>query len=591
MKPWLVPLVLTAVSLPGLTAGARLAQHDTEDDRLIAFFKAHLEKEFRARPLEATRLGEHRFDHLLDDLSPKARAGWAKRYRATLADLPKKVVYKKLARPGQIDYEILEHHLKRELWLAENTRPFDDDPRTWNDYLTESIYLLLTQSTLPLQRNVQNAAARLAQLPRVIEAAKASLDKPPRVFVETAIRQNKGAIAFYQKGVFELAGETAALSELKPAAAKAVVALEGYQKWLEGTLLPRAAGDWRIGKEKFARKLEYELNAGRSAERVLRDAEEEFARVEREMVVVARQLWSRTHPGKALPPDDPAGRRQLIRAVLAVLNRDHGKPEDLVKDARAAADKIKAFIRKNDLLRLPAPDNCKIVQMPEFQRGNTVAYLNPAPPLDHKASSYYAISPPPRHWDARTAASFMEEYNRHMLHILTIHEAYPGHYVQLEYSNRYGSPIRRVLHSGVFEEGWAVYTEGMMLDQGYGAGDLALRLNQLKWYLRTVANAILDHKMHCTTMSDEEALAFLVGRAYQSRGEAVGKIIRAKQTSCQLSNYFVGRMAFYRLRQAVQREEGDSFHLGRFHEAVLDHGSPPVKYLPELVRARLKKPR
>jgi uncharacterized protein (DUF885 family) len=163
--------------------------------------------------------------------------------------------------------------------------------------------------------------------------------------------------------------------------------------------------------------------------------------------------------------------------------------------------------------------------------------------------------------------------------------------VQLEYANRCPSLIRKVLYSGVFAEGWAVYTEQMMLDQGYGRGDPVLRLNQLKFYLRAVANAILDHKMHCTEMSDDEALAFLTKQVFQSEGEAVGKIIRAKQTSCQLSTYFVGRTAFYKLRQSVQRELGEAFNLGRFHEAVLDHGTLPVKYLPELVRERLKRPR
>src|SRR5262249_51372412 len=147
------------------------------------------------------------------------------------------------------------------------------------------------------------------------------------------------------------------------------------------------------------------------------------------------------------------------------------------------------------------------------------------------------------------------------------------------------------LQSGVFAEGWAVYTEQMMLDQGYGNGDLALRLHQLKWYLRAVTNAILDYKMHCAGMTDEEAMALLVGRAFQSEGEAVGKIIRSKQSSCQLSTYFVGRTAFYRLRQSVERELGEKFELGRYHEAVMDHGTLPVKYLPELVRERLKKPR
>ena len=229
--------------------------------------------------------------------------------------------------------------------------------------------------------------------------------------------------------------------------------------------------------------------------------------------------------------------------------------------------------------------------MPEFRRGNSAAYLDPALPLDPLGSSNYAVSPPPADWSAARIRGFLEEYNRHMLQVLTIHEAYPGHYVQLEYSNRSPSLIRRVLGSGVFAEGWAVYTEQMMLDQGYGDGDLELRLNQLKFYLRAVANAILDHKMHCTEMSDEAALRFLINDAFQSEGEARLKIIRAKQSSVQLSTYFVGRTAFYNLRQQIQRELGEKFDLGRYHEAVLIYGSVPVKYLPELVRRRLAEPR
>ena len=221
--------------------------------------------------------------------------------------------------------------------------------------------------------------------------------------------------------------------------------------------------------------------------------------------------------------------------------------------------------------------------MPEFMRGNSVAYLNPSPPLDRQAVSEYAISPPPADWSPARVASFLEEYNRSMLKILTIHEAYPGHYVQLAYSNRVPSLIRRVLSSGTFAEGWAVYTEQMMLDQGFGEGDLGLRLQQLKFYLRAVVNAILDRKMHAEGMTDEQAMELLVGRAFQTEGEAVGKIIRSKQSSAQLSTYFVGRLAFYRLRQKVQRAQGDRFDLARFHEAVLAHGTLPVKYLPELV--------
>jgi uncharacterized protein (DUF885 family) len=225
--------------------------------------------------------------------------------------------------------------------------------------------------------------------------------------------------------------------------------------------------------------------------------------------------------------------------------------------------------------------------MPEFMRGNSVAYLNPAPPLDARGSSEYAVSPPPSDWTPQQVESYLREYNRAMLKILTIHEAYPGHYVQLEHSNRCPSLIRRVLSSGTFAEGWAVYTEQMMLDQGFSQGDLALRLQQLKFYLRAVVNAILDNHMHAGTMSDKEAMDLLVGRAFQTEGEALGKIVRAKQTSAQLSTYFVGRVAFYRLRQQIQREMGERFDLERFHEAVLSHGTIPVKYMPELVRESL----
>jgi uncharacterized protein (DUF885 family) len=585
MRRLLLPLLV----LPLVGLAARTAEDP--DARLAAFFKEYLDAEFKARPLEATRLGDHRFDDVLDDVSRAARAGWMKRYQEALAELPRRVEYRKLSRGGQIDYEILRHELTYKLWELDNTRPFEDDPQTYNLYLTDSVYLLFTQSTLPRATNVRNAAARIDALPRVVAAAKASLKKPARELVETAIRRNRGAISFYENGIYELAGESPATSALRPPARRAVGALKAYQEYLEKELLPRATGDWRLGRERFARKLALELNAGLTALEVLKEAEAEFARVRGEMYVVARQLWGRTHKGLPLPPDDPAGRRETITKVLDVLNREHGKAEELLGEAKKFSEQIKAFIRKNDVLRLPEPDRCRIIEMPEFQRGYSVAYLNPAPPLDPKASSYYAISPPPGHWDARRKESYLEEYNRHLMQVLTIHEAYPGHYVQLEYSNRHPSPIRRVLQSGVFSEGWAVYTEQMMLDQGYGGGDLALRLNQLKFYLRAVANAILDHKMHGRTMSDEEVMELLVKQCFQSEGEAVGKVLRAKQQSCQLSTYFVGRTAFYTLRQKVQRELGAKFDLGRFHEAVLAHGTLPVKYLPELVRARLKEPR
>jgi uncharacterized protein (DUF885 family) len=580
-------LVMGIVMLGAAWSAAGRGEDVTADGKLDAYFRQYLEELFRRRPLEATRLGDHRFDARLDDLSAEARAGWAELARKTLESLPRQVERERLSAAGKIDYEIFEHELIKSLWLVENTRPFEEDPRIYNEYVNDSVYLLFTQSTLPRATNLANAAARMRQIPHVLATARRNLTRPPRVVAETAIRQNRGAIAFYERDLFPLAGEGPESGPLRAAAAEVVVALRQYQEFLEHDLLPRADGQWRLGADKFARKLDLELDAGLTAAELLAAAEAEFAEVRRDMVDIARQLWGRYFPNQPLPPDDAEGRQTTVRTVLDAVGREHGRPEDLAGDARATVARIKEFIRRRDLLRLPEPDRCRIVEMPEFQRGNAMAYMNNAPPLDPQAASFYAISPPPKDWDAERVESLLREYNRHMLQLLTIHEAYPGHYVQMEYANRNRSLIRRVLGSGVYIEGWAVYMEQTMLDEGYGEGDLALRLTQRKMHLRTVANAILDHQMHCTEMSDEEAMDLLAHRAFQSEGEARLKIVRAKQSSCQLSTYFAGRTAMIRLRQEMQRERGDRFQLGRYHEAVLDLGSVPVKVLPALVRQQL----
>ncbi len=582
---WRIAAVVACILIAGLVSA--LAQK-TENEKLESFFRRYLDERLRQRPVEATKLGDHRFDSQLEDVARPARDGWLAHTRRTLKELPKQVDYSRLSRPAQVDFEIFKHDLETQIWLTENTKPFEEDPRTYNDYINDSVYVLLTQSTLPKETNIANCLARMAQIPRVIATAKQTLTHPPKPILETAIRQNRGAISFYETELFQFAGETPQRDKLKSAAEPVVAALKDYQKFLEGELMSRATGEWRLGKRKFARKLELVLDAGLTADQVFADAEAEYDRVQRDMYVVARQLWSRYFPKSPLPPDDADGRRTTISKVIQAVSQEHGKPEELLRDAQATVARIKTFISEKDILRLPDPDRCQVIEMPEFKRGNSLAYLDNAPPLDPDAASLYAISPPPSDWGAEKVKSFLEEYNRHMLQILTIHEAYPGHYVQLEYSNRSGSLLRRVLQSGVYIEGWAVYTEQTMLDQGYGDGDLALRLMQLKFYLRAVANTILDYRMHCAKMTDDEVMKLLVEGAFQSEGEARLKIIRAKQSSTQLSTYFVGRMAHYRLRQQMERELGEKFDLARYHQAVLEQGSIPVKYLPELVRVRLK---
>lgn len=581
---------LRTAILVGIAIGAieaRLVAAEA-DIKLAEFFRSYLEADCQLSPMRATRLGDHRFDRLLDDVSAAARKRRTELARHTLKEMPRKVDYAKLSRPCQVDYEIFRHDLETGLWLDEIERPYETDPRIYTSLATDCAYAVLTQSTLPKETNISNAVARIRLVPGLLAAGRQNLRRPPRVVTETAIKQNKGAIAFYETELFQLVGDTPQIEEVRKAAATAVAALREHQEFLERELLPRATGDWRLGRKNYREKFVRVLDAGLTADEVLAMAESEFAQVRRDMLLISRQLWSRYFPTTPLPPDDEAGRRETIDRVVSEIGRDHGKPEELAANARATVALLKQFITDRRILKLPDPDRCQVIEMPEFQRGNSVAFLNAAPPLDATASSIYAVSPPPSDWDAARVESLLSEYNSRMLQILTLHEAYPGHYVQLDYANKHPSLVRRVLGAGTFEEGWANYCEQMMLDQGYGDGDLALRLMQLKFYLRTVANAILDHKLHCGEMTDEQALRFLIDDAFQSEGEARLKLIRAKQSSVQLSSYFVGRTAFMRLRRQIQRELGSEFNLARFHEAILEQGSVPVKYLPELVRSSLR---
>ena len=578
-----------ALSL-ALVAGGRAQE---ADQRLAVAFKGWLDEYIAMQPFLGTRWGDHRFANKLEDLSPAGREKIVSHTRKTLDSLNKEFDPKQLSPDGRVDLATWKTGLERSVWIEENLAPLDTDPRSYNEYTTDSTYLLVTQTTLPKAAVTKACLARIREVPRLLEQARTNLgakksSRPPvRVFVETAIRQVPGSIAWYKSGLAEALGQGEGAEEVRREAAALVPLFEGYRQFLEKEVLPRSSDQWKLGPKLFAQKLEYELEADISAAEVLAEAEREFARVESEMAALSRTLWPTFFPGKAQLPDTPEGRRETTRRVIAEVSRDRGTVDTLVKDAKSGAEKLKAFIRKRGLLKLPEPDRCDILEMPEFQRGNSVAYLNNAPPLDFEARSVYAISPPPKDWDARRVESFLDEYNHRMMQILTLHEAYPGHYVQLEYANRNPSLVRRIFASGVYIEGWAVHMEQVMLDEGYGDGDLGLRLLQLKWYLRAVANAILDNNMHSGDWNETQALRFMVDKAFQSEGEALGKVVRSKQSPCQLSTYFVGRTAMHRLRQKVQTAQGDKFALLPYHQAVLEVGAVPVRFLPQLVEARL----
>jgi uncharacterized protein (DUF885 family) len=272
----------------------------------------------------------------------------------------------------------------------------------------------------------------------------------------------------------------------------------------------------------------------------------------------------------------------IIRTALEKAYQRLPARDAIVEVAKESLQQAIDFIREKDFVTVP-DEPVEIIIMPEFRRGVTLAYLDPAGPLDSGQNSFYAVAPLPVDWTDLQVDSFLREYNLFSIQVLTIHEAMPGHYLQLALSNRYPSILRSVLHSGPFVEGWAVYAERVMVDAGYLNNDPLMRLIMLKWYLRAVTNAIIDQAIHVDGMSRDAAMKLMIEGGFQEEREAAGKWVRAQLTSTQLSTYFVGYQEHADMRSAVEQAWGDEFTLKRYHDQALSYGSPSIKYVRALM--------
>jgi uncharacterized protein (DUF885 family) len=407
----------------------------------------------------------------------------------------------------------------------------------------------------------------------------------PEIHAETVARQHGGVLQLIDQFVLPNAGQLpgADRARLDAAIANLRTAVAEQQAWLDTTLVPNAKGEWRVGAELYDQKLQFALMSSLSRAEIGQRARAELARVRGEMYGIARQVLAGRKGAPATPANPTDAQRQAaIEAALELAYAERPARDRVVEDAKAALDVATAFVKAKDLVTVP-PDPVKIILMPEFQQGVAVAYADSPGPLDKGLDTYYAISPIPKDWTAAQTDSYLREYNSRMIHLLSIHEAMPGHYLEGAHSARHPSILRGVLRSGLFAEGWAVYTEDMMADAGYMDNDPLFRLVQLKFYLRTIANAILDQGVHVDGWSREQAMRLMTHDTFQQEREAAGKWVRAQLTSAQLPTYFVGSAEHFDMRRAVQAKLGDRFDLKAYHDGVLSHGAPPVRFVRQLM--------
>jgi uncharacterized protein (DUF885 family) len=576
---------------------------------------------FARNPVEATLLGDHAHDGEWPDLSPAGREAYAKWVTDVLARVDA-VPRETLSLDDSIDLDVLRDRLLREQLSNDVERPWRTSPLAYAYLIGGGLDGLIDRDFAPLAQRAGHLAQRLEGLPGLVQQAVANLDDPAivkRPHAKVAVSQLAGIRLLIESEIpKQTQGAPKAVTDrIAAATPKAVDAVADLERHIGETLLPKASGEWRLGRKAFSRKLRLTLQTDLSADEVYRMAVEEHARVREKMAKLARELYVPLFGQKKLDKleagADSEVATRMIREVLAALADDHVDPDALRDAAEETLARLESFVKEAKIVSLDDREVLEVIWTPPHERGVAIAGLDPPPPLDADRPglpSFYVVQPVPKDWPAARRRSFLREYNRFMLEILSIHEAIPGHFVQLYYGKREPSKIRKVFDNGPFVEGWAVYMERVMVESGYAGKQpegkrpsgiskglwkvktspalraKAIALHGQKFYLRAVTNAILDHDIHAGVMKEEDAVRLMVDQAFQEEGEARAKWVRAQVSSTQLSTYFVGAVAWFRLREQAEaraRKRGGAFDLAGFHSEALGHGAPPVHRLPELM--------
>lgn len=531
----------------------------------------------QAAPEQATELGDHRYDDRLTDNSPAGAADRALMLTEALSALDD-VDDTRLPVGDRVDLEILRTRVSGGLWELTELRPHERDPLL---HLPGSgLYPLVVREGLPMAERLRALAVRLRLVPEYLATARQVLHDMPRVHVETAIGQVRGTTALLGRPLEELmAAEPGMAGPVAAARDGAAEALAGHGRWLESQL-PVADGEPRLGEAAFAARLWYTLDTETGPDALLTRAESDLQALEEEISELASEL-------AGAPPHEGQVREVLDRyAAQAPVTG-----EKILPLCAEAVELLTARVRELDLLTLPGAP-VEVIEMPQARRGVAVAYCDAPGPLEAGASdgrlpAFFAVAPASTDWEPARVASFYREYNGHMLRTLAVHEAMPGHVVQLAHAARYSGStlVRTAVRSGPFVEGWAVYAEELLAGYGLGSGaetDAGLRLHQLKMRLRSTINAVLDIRVHSRGMTEEEAMTLMMRRGHQEEGEAAGKWRRALLTSTQLSTYYVGHREVSGIVREV-RAARPAWSWREVHDAVLAHGAPPPRHLRALL--------
>jgi uncharacterized protein (DUF885 family) len=549
-----------------------------QDDTFKQYKERFIEALWKQYPAWASSQGYHKYDSILVIPNDAARAGELAFCTSNLDSL-KLYDLNALSDNNKTDYYMIESQLKSAQWYINEFKGFEWNPSDYN--VCGSFAEMLANNYDSLDLRLQHFYVRMKYVKAYYDAAKHFIKNPTLEHTQLAIDQNLGGASTFDADLKDALTKSRLNStekeQILARALEVTAVINDYVRFLK-EFKHETPRSFRLGKALYDKKFEHDIQSSYTADDIYKKAVMHKAELHAQMFKIATELWPKYIPSMKMPDDKLVAIKQLID----VISVKHVKADSFQTEIEHQIPKLVNFIKEKDLIYLDPSKPLVVRKEPAYMAGVAGASISSPGPYDKNGNTYYNVGSFSG-WSKEQTESYLREYNYYILQILNIHEAIPGHYTQLIYSNQSPSIIKAIFGNGAMIEGWAVYTERMMLENGYGNNEKEMWLMYYKWNLRSTCNTILDYGVHVNNLSKEDAMHLLVNEAFQQKAEAEGKWKRVSVTQVQLCSYFTGYSEIYDFREELKKKEGDKFNLKQFHEKFLSYGSAPVKYIKELM--------
>jgi uncharacterized protein (DUF885 family) len=582
IKKLLFTAALIAAAFTGCKKDGAAGPLQGKDDAAFTVYEnSFLEGLWKLNPDWATSAGYHKYDSLLvvpTDQSREKMVNFAKLQIDSLSRFEVNM----LNDANRIDYHMMQNQMESIQWSITQLRSYQWDPSGYN--VIGTFAYILNEHYAPLAKRLRNFYQKMTNVPAYYKEAEKQIKNPVTELTSLAVEQHLGGVGVFEKDFADSLKKTnIPQSEQKLMLDRARITAEtirGFAEWLKA-LKNDHPRSFRLGKEFYEARFKYDIQSELTAQQIYNAAFERKKYIHREMAKIGKKLWPKYFGTKAAPADS----LDMIAQLIDTISATHVRPAEFQSAIGNILPKLTAFVKTKDLVTLDPTKPLIVRKEPGYMAGVAGASMSSPGPYDKDGNSYFNVGSLSG-WSAAKAESYLREYNQYTLQILCMHEAIPGHYVQLVYANKSPSLIKSVFGNGAMVEGWAVYSEEMMLDNGYAGDEPEMRLMWYKWHLRSVCNTILDYSVHAGNMPRQEAIKLLTHEAFQQQAEADGKWKRVSVTSVQLDSYYTGYKEITELREAYKKKVGDKYKLKDFNEKFLSYGSAPVKDIKNAMLAK-----